>query len=124
VPSTITVAWRSKNAPADIRSSYDLGRELIALGRKLQADASDVWAAQDGGVITDRGIPMGAYKTEDAPDAWLTGGERCRDYPNDEHRQLVEHFQCQSYRDGVITEVGGGVVYEPDYPTLKGRIRV
>ena len=41
MPSIIRVAWRSKNAPEEVRTSYDLGRELIALGRALQREDSD-----------------------------------------------------------------------------------
>lgn len=134
MPSIITVGFRSQNSPDEIMTSYDLGRELIALGRRLQSDGVDTWITGTsterdldgggGGVITDLGIPIGAYRVDLQRGTW-TGGDMCSTVPEREAegRHLIEHYRCNDHRDGVITEEGR-VVYEPTLPTEKGRIRV
>lgn len=132
MPSIIRIGFRSINPPEEIVTSYDLGRELISLGMRLQADGIDTWAAPripdldgDGGVITDSGVPVGEYRVERQEGQWQSGGDACGPVPKAEAegRDLIEHYRCNTYRDGVITE-RGLVVYEPALPTPKGRIRV
>lgn len=134
MPSIIRVAFRSKNPRSDIRSSFDLGRELISLGLRLQAEAHDTWAATEEGVITEQGRPIGDYLTEDAP--WSeVGGDACCPLTAtaagtrglEAGVDLIEHWRCQEHRDGVVTGVVNGettVVYEPPFPSRKGRVRV
>lgn len=138
MPSIIRVAWRSKNAPEEVRTSYDLGRELIALGRALQREDSDAlppltqslwWNEEHDLAIAETGQEaIGSADVEEAyrgqtmcavRDDWeITPG-------NPYGQRVVIHERCNEYRDGVVTSFEDGhVISFPWAASKRGFVRV
>lgn len=127
--AVITVAFLTESPVHEVHGAYDLGRELIELGQHLQRESFTTVAG--GGDIEGALGEVGMWKIEDE-DEMAPAGSYCeavtagsRVDGREFAEPAIEHFKCAEFRDHVVTSIHGGrILYEPPYPSPKGRIRV
>lgn len=131
MPSIIRVAFESPSPEDEVRGSYDLGRELHRLADLLQA-GTEMGAVVDGGELLMDNEPVGAWSVEEYLTSSRIGGDRCELVAAETSingftlaEDAILHSHCNTYNDGTMTSAHNGtVLYAPQHPTMRGRIRV